>query len=80
MNVGVELVEENVPVRAFVSIVRRTKRVITNLENLLALRVRDCWGNIIGACPNITKRTWRDRGWGGVITYKHYHRDGNHDI
>ena len=44
MNVRrMELVEENVPVRAFVSIVRRTKRVITKLENLLpSLRVRVC--------------------------------------
>ena len=41
MNVRIELIEENVPVRAFVSIVRRTKRVITNLENLPPLlRVR----------------------------------------
>jgi len=43
MNVRVELVEENVPVRAFVSIVRRTRRIITKLENLLPLiRIRDC--------------------------------------
>jgi len=44
VNVHGEPVEGNVPVRAFVSIVRRTKRVITKLENLPALpRVRDCW-------------------------------------
>ena len=50
VNVHGKLVEGNVPVRAFVSIVRRTKRVITKLENLPALlRVRDCWRNIIEA-------------------------------
>jgi hypothetical protein len=43
MNVSVEVVKESVPVRAFVSIVRRTRRIITKLENLLPLtRVRDC--------------------------------------
>ena len=43
MNVRVGLVEEHVPVRAFVSIVRRTRRIITKLENLLPLlRVRNC--------------------------------------
>ena len=42
MDVRIELVEENVPVRAFVSIVRRTKRIITKLENLPPLlRVRE---------------------------------------
>jgi hypothetical protein len=42
MDVSVEVVE-SVPVRAFVSIVRRTRRIITKLENLLPLtRVRDC--------------------------------------
>ena len=41
MNVRVGLVEENVPVRVFVSTVRRTRRIITKLENLLPLlRVR----------------------------------------
>ena len=41
MNVRVGLVEEHVPVRAFVSTVRRTRRTITKLENLLPLlRVR----------------------------------------
>jgi hypothetical protein len=42
MNARIELIEENVPVRAFDSMVRRTKRVITKLENLLPLlRVRE---------------------------------------
>ena len=42
IDVSVEVVE-SVPVRAFVSIVRRTRRIITKLENLLPLtRVRDC--------------------------------------
>lgn len=43
MDFSVKVVEESVPVRAFVSIVRRTRRIITKFENLLPLtRVRDC--------------------------------------
>src|SRR5579863_5437568 len=63
MNVGTGSVEENIPVRAFVSIVRRTKRNIMKLEKRPAsLRVHDSYGNISLALQSVKE--------GGVMDYE----------
>jgi hypothetical protein len=65
MNVSEGMIEGNLPVRAFVSTVRRTKRNITKLEyRLPSLRARDSYRNISSASRNFGKRgreEWRSR-------------------
>ena len=61
MNIGTRSAEENIPVRAFVSIVRRTKRNIMKLEKRPAsLRVHDSYGNINPALRSVKEGGWMD--------------------
>ena len=63
MNVSAGIVEGSLPVRAFVSTVRRTKRNITKLEyRLPSLRARDSYRNISPANRNVKKGVGRSCG------------------
>jgi len=57
------MIEGNLPVRAFVSTVRRTKRNITKLEyRLPSLRARDSYRNISPANRNVKEGVGRSCG------------------
>jgi hypothetical protein len=76
MNVRTGLFQESIPVRAFVSIVSRTKRNITKLVYRPALRrVRLSYRTISSRRRNVKQ----GRG-GGAITYDKGHGNGNENV